>query len=71
MFDETDSDFDSSVDALLSWKPPKPTIDIDDIAEIERFLFGDQISLDMVCTKILHLLRYFILLCLHLLKWLC
>ena len=47
MFDENDSNFDASTDDLLSWKPPKPTINIDDIVEIEKFLFGEQMSLNM------------------------
>jgi len=47
MFNENDSSFSASVDDLLSWKPPKPTINIDDIVEIEKFLFGEQISLSL------------------------
>ena len=29
-----------TMDELLKWKPPKPSIDIDDVREIEKFLFG-------------------------------
>ena len=43
MFDEDENDIELSIDDLLSWKPPKPTIDIDDIVEIEKFLYGNHI----------------------------
>ena len=45
-----------TMDELLKWKPPKPSIDIDDVREIEKFLFGpSSIDHDLVsyhtCTR--------------------
>ncbi|XP_076823769.1 ankyrin repeat domain-containing protein 17-like isoform X2 [Clavelina lepadiformis] len=34
-----------STDDILMWQPPRPSIDIESLAEIERFLFGDRYSL--------------------------
>nr|XP_018668743.1 ankyrin repeat domain-containing protein 17 isoform X3 [Ciona intestinalis] len=33
-----------SFEDLLSWRPPQPTINIDDLCEIERFLFGNSVA---------------------------
>ena len=52
MSDEKCPNVDLSVDDLLSWKPPKPAIDIDDIKEIEKFLYGADIDLNDLCDEV-------------------
>ena len=41
-----DSSNAESIEDSLSWKPPKPTIDLDNINAIEQFLYGSQITSD-------------------------
>jgi len=33
-----------SAEDLIGWQPPKPSIDINNITEIEKFLFGNVLS---------------------------